>query len=185
MREFLEWCIYFFGGHRVLDFLEAQATLYDNTRPRSQPMRAIPRSVFEIANATYLSEWRVRMCLRRLLRRQLVERAGPHHWRVVLRRMSVTVVICTRNRPALLRRCLAAVAHLGPAPDQVLVVDNTQGDSHTEDAARDFGARYMIAPEHGLNRARELASARCDTDAVAYLDDDAEPAPDWLARGTS
>lgn len=87
MRKFLEWCIYFFGGHRVLDFLEAQATLYDNTRPRSQPMRAIPRSVFEIANATYLSEWRVRMSLRRLLRQHLVERAGPHHWRVVLRRI--------------------------------------------------------------------------------------------------
>lgn len=183
MRKFLEWCVYLFGGQGVLDFLEAQVTRYDNSQPRSRATRAIPRSVFEIANATCISEWRVRMCLRRLVRLHLVERAGPHHWRVVLRRMSVTVVICTKNRPALLRRCLAAVAHLGPAPDQVLVVDNTQGDSHTQDAARDFGARYMIAPELGLNRARELAFSQCDTDTVAYLDDDAEPAPDWLERG--
>jgi glycosyltransferase involved in cell wall biosynthesis len=79
-----------------------------------------------------------------------------------------------------LQKCLAAVARLTPPPDQVLVVDNSDGNSETARLARQFGARYVIEPVKGLSRARNRALAECDTDIVAYLDDDAIPAPDWL-----
>ena len=94
--------------------------------------------------------------------------------------LTVTVVICTRNRPALLRKCLDAVALLNPAPNGVLVVDNTQGNKETEEVTREFGAGYTIEPVPGLSRARNRGLAECDTDIVAYLDDDAIPASDWL-----
>jgi glycosyltransferase involved in cell wall biosynthesis len=94
--------------------------------------------------------------------------------------LTVTVVICTRNRPALLRKCLDAVALLNPAPDAVLVVDNTQGNKETEELTRVFDARYTVEPVPGLSRARNRGLAECDTDIVAYLDDDAIPAPNWL-----
>ena len=94
--------------------------------------------------------------------------------------LTATVVICTRNRPVLLRKCLDAVALLNPAPDAVLVVDNTQGNKETEEETRTFGARYIVEPLPGLSRARNRGLAECDTDIVAYLDDDAIPAPDWL-----
>jgi glycosyltransferase involved in cell wall biosynthesis len=94
--------------------------------------------------------------------------------------LSVSVVICTKNRPASLRECLAAVARLDPMPDQVLVVDNTQGNHETEEVTREFGARYIIEPIPGLSRARNRGMAECETDIVAFLDDDAIPAPDWL-----
>ena len=51
------------------------------------------------------------------------------------RAYSVCVVICTRNRPALLQRCLAAVVSLDLAPDQVLVVDNSEGNNDTRKVA--------------------------------------------------
>ena len=86
MHPFFEWFICFFGGRRVLDFLELQVTMYDNTRPRSRPKAAVPRTIPEIASAVKLSEWRVGICLRRLLRRRLVERDGPEHWHVNLNR---------------------------------------------------------------------------------------------------
>lgn len=94
--------------------------------------------------------------------------------------LTVTVVICTKNRPADLRECLSAVSRLDPMPNQVLVVDNTQGDPETEDLSREFGVRYVIEPVPGLSRARNRGLAECETDIVAFLDDDAIPASDWL-----
>ena len=60
--------------------------------------------------------------------------------------LTATIVICTRNRPALLRECLEGIAHLTHAPDEVIVVDNTSGDGETEAVAREFAAIYTIEP---------------------------------------
>lgn len=94
--------------------------------------------------------------------------------------LKFSVVICTKRRSNILARCLSAVSHLNPAPDQVIVVDNTDGDEETERVAREFGARYVIEPKAGLGRARKRGLAECEADAVAYLDDDAVPDTDWL-----
>jgi len=80
----------------------------------------------------------------------------------------------------MLRECLRGVALQDSRPDQVLVVDNTEGNKETEEAATQFGARYTIEPIQGLSRARNRGLAECDSDIVAFLDDDAIPAPDWL-----
>ena len=93
----------------------------------------------------------------------------------------ITVVICTRRRPVLLRRCLAAVALLKPGPTKVIVVDNSKGDKDTERVAREFGASYVIEPKPGLNRARSRGLAECETENAAFLEDDAIPAPDWIS----
>jgi glycosyltransferase involved in cell wall biosynthesis len=95
--------------------------------------------------------------------------------------LKVTVVICTRRRPALLTRCLSAVTRLDPAPSQVIVVDNSPGDKHTEEVAQKFGARYAIEPKAGLNRARKRGLAEAETEAVVFLEDDAVPETNWLA----
>jgi len=94
--------------------------------------------------------------------------------------LTVSVVICTKNRPANLRECLSAIARLDPIPSEVLVVDNTQGNQETENLSREFGARYVVEPVPGLSRARNRGLVECDTEIVAFLDDDAIPAPDWL-----
>src|SRR6266568_5064440 len=109
---------------------------------------------------------------------------SPDHVRPNLIRkepaLTVTVVICTRNRPALLRRCLAAVSRLRPGPDDVLVVDNSAGNKETEHIARTFSARYTAEPQPGLSRARNRGLTECNTDIAAFLDDDSEPDPLWL-----
>ena len=93
---------------------------------------------------------------------------------------SVTVVICTRNRPVLLKQCLSSVARLAPAPDRVLVVDNSEGNPDTRKVACDYLADYVVEPKTGLSRARNRGIAECSTDIVAFLDDDVTPDPDWL-----
>lgn len=93
---------------------------------------------------------------------------------------TVTIVICTRNRHALLQKCLAAVSRLDRAPNQVLVVDNSEGDNETRRVAQFYGVRYTIEPVRGLSRARNRGLTECDTDIVGFLDDDVIPAPNWL-----
>ncbi len=94
--------------------------------------------------------------------------------------LTATIVICTRNRPALLRKCLESIAHLEPAPAEVLVVDNTTGDKETEAVAREFAAIYTVEPIQGLSRARNRGLAESKSEIVAYLDDDAMPDVRWL-----
>lgn len=95
---------------------------------------------------------------------------------------TVTIVICTRNRPAALRKCLKGIARLERTPDEVIVVDNTLGDRETEAAARAFDAFYVVEPTPGLSRARNRGMAESSADIVAYLDDDATPDTHWLER---
>lgn len=93
---------------------------------------------------------------------------------------TVSVIICTRDRPVALRECLQHVSKLSPSADEVLVVDNSSGDGETEILAAEFGARYILEQSPGLSRARNagLSGSRCDI--VAFLDDDCVPAPEWL-----
>jgi glycosyltransferase involved in cell wall biosynthesis len=93
---------------------------------------------------------------------------------------TVTVVICTRNRPAPLGKCLEAVSRLNPPPDDVLVVDNSEGNRETELLAQKFSVRYIVETVPGLSRARNRGMDESKTEIVAYLDDDSVPDEDWL-----
>jgi len=95
-------------------------------------------------------------------------------------RPSVSLAICTRNRPAALTECLRAVQSLSPAPDEVLVIDNSPGDPETERAAQAAGARYLVESAPGLSRARNRALRESRFDIVAFIDDDATPRQGWL-----
>jgi glycosyltransferase involved in cell wall biosynthesis len=95
--------------------------------------------------------------------------------------LSVTVVICTRNRPVLLS-CLEGVASLRPLPDEVIVVDNSPGDEETKRLTLEHSARYIVERIPGLSRARNRGMAESRSAIVAYLDDDAVPEPHWLAH---
>ena len=95
--------------------------------------------------------------------------------------LSATVVICTRGRAHELGLCLQAVARLRYPRFEVLVVENGPADANTQALAECYGARYLHSPRLGLSRARNDGARACNTDLVAYLDDDARPHCDWLA----
>ena len=93
---------------------------------------------------------------------------------------TVSVVICTCNRPDDLRKCIEAISQSKPAPYEVIVVDNTAGDNATKCIARESGARYVVEPTPGLSRARNRGLAESHSEIVAYVDDDAIPTSRWL-----
>ena len=94
---------------------------------------------------------------------------------------SCTVVICTRDRTAELERALSAVARLDYPRFDVLVVDSASRDRCAQDVAARWGARSIREPFPGVNRARNLAARACQTELVAFLDDEAVPEPGWLS----
>jgi O-antigen biosynthesis protein len=95
-------------------------------------------------------------------------------------RASVTIAVCTRDRPDRLRRCLEAVC-VQRTPARTVVVDNapTTGATARLVAERFPGIEYLVEPRPGLDHARNRALAECTTDVLAYTDDDALPDEGW------
>lgn len=97
--------------------------------------------------------------------------------------MPLSIAICTHNRSRATRRCLAALGTLPPGVE-TLVVDSgsTQIEADAiRHAAADHGARHIRLSAPGLSEARNAALAASRGHWIAYLDDDAIPAPDWCA----
>jgi GT2 family glycosyltransferase len=93
----------------------------------------------------------------------------------------VSVVVCTRDRPDDLRRCLAALALCEPAPREVIVVDNAPAGAAAVVAGFP-GVVCLPEPAPGLSNARNAGVRAARGAIVAFTDDDVEVAPDWIAR---
>lgn len=94
---------------------------------------------------------------------------------------SCSVVVCTRNRPVELARCLAALAQVRYPRFDVLVVDNAPSDARAHEIALRWGASYVVEPVAGLSRARNRGASISDAEIIAFVDDDALPEPAWLS----
>jgi len=93
---------------------------------------------------------------------------------------TISVVLCSRDRPAQLRRCLESLSRLDDDDHEVVVVDNNPVPSldPTELPSR---ARLVHEPRRGLDIARNRGAAEARGEVVAYVDDDCEVDPHWLS----
>ncbi len=93
-----------------------------------------------------------------------------------------SVVICTRDRPDDLARCLAGLPRQTRPPDEVVVVDNASRGTATREVAERAGVRYVREERPGLDIARNTGLLTATSEVVAYTDDDTELHPRWLER---
>jgi glycosyltransferase involved in cell wall biosynthesis len=93
---------------------------------------------------------------------------------------SVSVVICTRDRPEELARCLSSFVAQSLRADEIIVVDNASVDDRTRLAAEAAGAKYVREARPGLDIARNTGALAAVSNIVAYTDDDVVLHPDWL-----
>ena len=106
----------------------------------------------------------------------------PHH---TTDRLALSVVLCSHARPDYLAVCLAALAAQQDGQAEILMVDSASPPGPAERIAAlaaQYGARLVRTDRAGLSLARNLGLAAASGAWVAYLDDDAVPAPDWQAR---
>ena len=103
--------------------------------------------------------------------------------------MDISVVICTRNRCATLKKVLGSLEHQSSAglTWEIVVVDNSSVDQ-TKEVVEEFRnkagfpTRYVLEREPGLSNARNHGIRESEGSIVAFLDDDVTVAHDWLTE---
>jgi GT2 family glycosyltransferase len=93
-----------------------------------------------------------------------------------------TVVIPTWNRKDLIERVVPLMVGQTKPPEEILVVDNGSADGTTEAAER-LGARVLrFERNRGFAAAVNAGIRTAETDWVAVVNNDVEPARDWLEQ---
>lgn len=142
-----------------------QAVLWHRAADRALPLR---ERLLRNANSSFWERW--------------TERAlgVSHPDPVPVALPSATVVICTRERPEDLERCLAGLVAMPDDPD-ILVIDNAPATDATRMVVERFPTvRYLLEPRPGLDYARNTAMETVTAEIVAFTDDDAVPDRLWL-----
>jgi GT2 family glycosyltransferase len=94
---------------------------------------------------------------------------------------TVSLVICTRDRPDDLQACLTSLRDLQRRPQQIIVVDNNpQTDATRQLVEAEEGIEYVLEPQPGLSRARNAGIAHSRGDIIVFTDDDVIVHPAWL-----
>jgi glycosyltransferase involved in cell wall biosynthesis len=99
--------------------------------------------------------------------------------------LAVTVLICAyteRRWTNLIDAYASVLAQLGPADELIVVVDHNE--RLLADARQAFAAARVLPNtcSAGLSGARNTGVAASRGDVIAFLDNDAVAAPDWLRR---
>ena len=85
----------------------------------------------------------------------------------------LSVLVCTRERPENLRRCLEALQACQPQPFEIVVVDNAPVSGKIKQVVEEFSnVRYRCEPRPGLDWARNRGILDARGDVVAFVDDD-------------
>ncbi len=93
------------------------------------------------------------------------------------------ILICTMNRPEILRRCLAAIAAGQAMPSEIIVCDDGDDGQQAASVCAEYpGVRWLRGPRRGLCANRNLVISAATSDFISLLDDDAVVSPDFVAR---
>ncbi|WP_433382986.1 glycosyltransferase family A protein [Actinoplanes sp. CA-142083] len=111
-----------------------------------------------------------------LARRRAVLETAPH----------ITVVVCTRERPGALARCLDSLLAQRYPAFRVLVVDSAPITGATAEvtraAARRGPVEYLVENRNGMAFARNAAVLAAPGQILAWIDDNDVADPHWLAE---
>lgn len=98
----------------------------------------------------------------------------------------ISVILPTRDRPALLAECLAGLRANDYAPREIIVVDQSAGGESAavvrQAAAEDASLRYVHSEKIGASHAHNIALELAGGEIVAITNDDCRVPPSWLAR---
>lgn len=96
---------------------------------------------------------------------------------------TISLIICTRDRPEQLARCLESLQKLFLSPMEIIVVDNAPTSSDTQEmVAKMPTIHYVKEPQPGLSIARNTGIRHATGNIIAFTDDDVVVHPDWTIR---
>jgi GT2 family glycosyltransferase len=98
-------------------------------------------------------------------------------------RPTISVVICSRNRPDFLLAAVRSVLAGDQVPSEIIVIDQSDApaDAISElDGERGCRVHYVPTASRGVSRARNLGLETATGDVVAFTDDDVFVDRGWL-----
>lgn len=98
---------------------------------------------------------------------------------------AVSLIICTRDRPQQLHRCLSSVSRLSGRLHELIVVDNGRTAPVDDCLIARLGGRLLCESLPGLCRARNRGLSVASGDIVAFIDDDVILDEQWLTALTA
>lgn len=108
-----------------------------------------------------------------------------------MKKLLLSIIICTHNREKLLPICLQSISSINQEKDQyeVIVVNNNSTDKTQEVAKKYIKAnsnfRLVFEKELGLSNARNRGYKEAKGKYVAYIDDDAQIDKLWIKKAIS
>jgi glycosyltransferase involved in cell wall biosynthesis len=98
--------------------------------------------------------------------------------------VSVSVLVCTRNRPESLERALRSLLASEDVVFELVVVDQSNGDATRRliDGIDDCRVRYHRSNTRGLGAALARGVAVARSQFIVRIDDDCEVEPYWVAQ---
>lgn len=105
--------------------------------------------------------------------------------------VQVTIAVPTYRRPEEIARLLPHLVRQGHELERsrqgrylvtILIVDNDAEGSARDAAAEPVGVHYVIEPRQGIAAARNRALSAAAGDVIVFIDDDEEPAEEWLSQ---
>ena len=94
---------------------------------------------------------------------------------------TLSLCICTMNRPEELATALRSVFAGTVIPDQILVSDDGDGSAKTVSEAF-AGVTYLDGPKRGLGANRNHCIAAATSELIAFIDDDVTVAHDFVEK---
>ena len=103
--------------------------------------------------------------------------------------LSISIILCTRNRASSLEQALAALGNVTVSPDwkvEVIVVDNASTDNTAAMVQmvrlKKMEVRYSFESKKGRANALNTGLAQAQGEIILFTDDDAFVAEDWLEQ---
>ncbi|MCB8926162.1 MAG: glycosyltransferase [Ardenticatenaceae bacterium] len=94
--------------------------------------------------------------------------------------MFLTILVCTRDRPAQLQRCLSAIQPQMDGQSELLVVASAPSTPQEQQISEALGVGFVHEPRPGLDVARNRGIRHAKGEVIAFIDDDVLVTEDWL-----
>ena len=97
-------------------------------------------------------------------------------------RPSFSIIVPTYNRPRPLAACLHSLARLNYPSDRLEIIVVNDGGERLVKLPEVLNLREHVQANAGPAAARNYGANHAAGEFLAFVDDDCQPEPDWLAR---
>ncbi len=97
------------------------------------------------------------------------------------KRPFISIIIPTYNRPQPLAACLQSLDRLAYPPDRLEIIVVNDGGTNLPEVHNRREVIWLTQPNAGPAAARNNGAAQARGEFLAFLDDDCQPDPSWLA----